>query len=287
MTIAEKVTALSVNNKTIAENEQKVYDAGYAKGKAEGGDRSFANSLIDRSITKLTADNLRDLTFIGADAFLECYWLKEVELPDNITMIKYWAFRHCSKLPEIIIPPKLTLIGVAAFYGCSALRIVDLTRFGTNNPFPTLESVNVFENVSDIFQIVVPYGRKSELNAMTNWSAFPISTEAECYGKGVWRLNDWIKNSTPSTEYNIYFFDANGNYYEAIRIHPFDEMTGVSIDFGYDGTWKNVYFDGIWEDGAQTLDLFNFINLSTDEAEEVYRWLLNNATRLGDSENIQ
>lgn len=37
MSIAEKQSILSANNVIIAENEQKIYDAGYAKGKSEGG----------------------------------------------------------------------------------------------------------------------------------------------------------------------------------------------------------------------------------------------------------
>lgn len=37
MSIAEKEAIMSANNKTMAENQQKVYDAGYAAGQAEGG----------------------------------------------------------------------------------------------------------------------------------------------------------------------------------------------------------------------------------------------------------
>ena len=42
MSIPNKQKIISANNLIIAENEQKVYDAGYEKGKAEGGDTEAA-----------------------------------------------------------------------------------------------------------------------------------------------------------------------------------------------------------------------------------------------------
>ena len=43
MSIAEKSATISANNVIIAENEQKVYNAGYEKGKTEGGGDNYYN----------------------------------------------------------------------------------------------------------------------------------------------------------------------------------------------------------------------------------------------------
>ena len=75
MSIADKLTR-------IAENEQRVYNAGYEKGKAEGGDSShiaaLAKSIIDRTVTEVTPSDIDalGLTYVGWNAFSRCVQLK-------------------------------------------------------------------------------------------------------------------------------------------------------------------------------------------------------------------
>lgn len=108
MSVAEKLTA-------IAENQQKVYDAGYAQG------CNIVRSVLDRSITAFQDDSIESL---GAYAFCKCSALESVALP-QLSSADTCAFIECTSLTEIELPA-LKNVAVSMFAGATALKTVSL-----------------------------------------------------------------------------------------------------------------------------------------------------------------
>lgn len=76
------------------------------------------------------------VTVIGAEAFMGCTALAEVNLPEGLTAINNRAFAECSSLTELVIPDSVTELDDAVFGECSSLtRIVfpaQVDSFGKN-----------------------------------------------------------------------------------------------------------------------------------------------------------
>ena len=63
---------------------------------------------------------------IGRAAFLSCYNVEEVILPDGIETVEYSAFQVCRNMKKINLPEGLTTIGGYAFSDCSLLTSVSI-----------------------------------------------------------------------------------------------------------------------------------------------------------------
>lgn len=61
------------------------------------------------------------ITMIGGFTFSGCSDLEKVHIPDGVSSIANFAFYGCSNLSDIVIPNEVTSIGYAAFQGCGAL----------------------------------------------------------------------------------------------------------------------------------------------------------------------
>ena len=61
------------------------------------------------------------VTLIADDAFKDCVSLESVNIPDGVTEIENYAFENCSSLTEITIPESVEKIGLSAFAYCSSL----------------------------------------------------------------------------------------------------------------------------------------------------------------------
>ena len=59
---------------------------------------------------------------IGKCAFVDCYSLVSISIPNSVTNIGDGAFDGCSSLNNLVIPNSVTSIGDGAFWGCSSLR---------------------------------------------------------------------------------------------------------------------------------------------------------------------
>lgn len=80
---------------------------GEIAGIQSGGDASIADSLVDRTITSYSNDNL---TMVGNHAFNNCAGLKNVSLP-NVAKVGDYAFHGCASLTNISLPYVTTLPG--------------------------------------------------------------------------------------------------------------------------------------------------------------------------------
>ena len=76
-----------------------------------------------RSLRSLT---MPSVTIIGYGAFIDCYQLTDLEIPEGLDTIGISAFSYCQRLGRIAIPLKSDMIEDDAFYGCPKLTTVDL-----------------------------------------------------------------------------------------------------------------------------------------------------------------
>lgn len=66
------------------------------------------------------------ISLIGSFTFKNCRQLTQVRIPDNVSSIESFAFYGCCSLPDVTIPDAVTLIGYAAFQGCGALNSITI-----------------------------------------------------------------------------------------------------------------------------------------------------------------
>lgn len=81
-------------------------------------------SLVDGSITKITANDWNGCTSIRNDCFKGLTELSEVETPDTLLSIGQYAFSGCTGLTKVIISDSVTTINLAAFNGCSNIAFM-------------------------------------------------------------------------------------------------------------------------------------------------------------------
>ena len=60
--------------------------------------------------------------------FKNCVNLKEITLPESLTIIEYGAFFGCSSLTKVVIPDNVFEIGKTAFLGCTSLTEATIGR---------------------------------------------------------------------------------------------------------------------------------------------------------------
>ena len=66
------------------------------------------------------------VTTIGDNAFSNCIYLSDINIPNSVTSIGNNAFYCCKSLTEINIPNSVTSIGSEAFYNCSFLTTINI-----------------------------------------------------------------------------------------------------------------------------------------------------------------
>ena len=95
----------------------------------ELGVKYTSNGRILVSAPKnLTSYRVREgTTIIAEDAFLCCYELQKISLPESLQVIGPSAFACCLKLCEVCMPNSIFSVGKEAFWGCSSLENVTLS----------------------------------------------------------------------------------------------------------------------------------------------------------------
>ena len=81
-------------------------------------EQGFINA---RSLKTVTFEEGSRLTSLGERAFLDCYALESLDLPNTVTSIGSTCFYSCSSLKTIHMSPNLTEIGSSVFTRCSSL----------------------------------------------------------------------------------------------------------------------------------------------------------------------
>ena len=96
------------------------------------------------------------VTAIGYGAFMNCYSLTSVNIPNSVTSIGELAFDDCSSLTSVNIPNSITSIGEGAFQYCSSLTSVNIPNsvtsigWGAFHSCSSLTSVTIPNSITSI-----------------------------------------------------------------------------------------------------------------------------------------
>ena len=190
-------------------------------------------------------------TTIGTYAFIYCYNLISIELPNSIKTIGNSAFFSCSKLATVTIPNSVTLIEISqTFDGCSSLTAINVDA---NNPNYSSEDGILF-NKSKTTLIRYPSGKTED--------TFATPSSVTTIGSFAFRYNGNIKsivvsNSVKSIEYlafgqcwNLISMKIGNSVSEiAVFAFPNTSLSSIIVDAA------NPYFcsiDGILYNKSQT-----------------------------------
>ena len=102
----------------------------------------LANAWIDEYGAKYSADRkkllrgpnvdkyciLEGTLTIGDRAFVNCYRLQSIAIPDSVTQIGDDAFAGCSNMQSLVIPNSITEIGYGVFYLCKKLQSIVIPK---------------------------------------------------------------------------------------------------------------------------------------------------------------
>lgn len=269
---------------------------GFVDKANELANREKLLGVINRFVVELDENDLKGLTKIGANAFMECFSLKKISIPSTCTIISYYSFRHCQRLEKVSIPNSVVLIDTGAFWDCRVLKsikiphsvaniqtraflecwlmeTIDLTDYGADKPFPALaETTEVFKNcgrdtASGFVKIIVPHGRKSALAAMTNWSSFASQIVDDI--KGNWTFNDSVGTTDINKTFNI------KGVYEGKEFN--------TIHLGLDGGYNYIAIDGeqihdsgMWFGSKEIVITQSYAEI--EDGVELMTWFNANAT---------
>jgi hypothetical protein len=145
------------------------------EGNYEGGGGGGVNklaSVVDGTITEITAQDLAGVTKIRTGAFYFSS-LTSVEIPDGATEIGNYAFRNSTSLTSVEIPNSVTTIGDYAFASCSKLTSIEIPNsvtFLSDYAFQTCTSLTnavigngvtairsyVFADCSKLASVIIP-----------------------------------------------------------------------------------------------------------------------------------
>ena len=174
MAIADKL-------QTIAENEQKVYEAGARKGK------ELFTKLADGSITDVTADDLAGVTELRRNAFSYSS-IKNIELPNTLITIGQSSFGYCQGIRSIEIPDSVQTIGESVFNGSWQIKTITIGagvksignyafNISSNAVYtirattpPTIQPSTFYASANPTFY--VPQGCAEAYKTATNWAQF-------------------------------------------------------------------------------------------------------------------
>lgn len=206
MDIAEK-------QKTIAENEQRVYKAGYEKGKAEGGGGGYDEGYAD-----------------GQQAEHDRFWGAYCTTR-NTDCDYMFAGSHWNK--NTFTPPAVTLTPKRAMYMFSRVNIQgDLVaiceQFGFVLVFSNCAMISsMFANAMGITRVGVMDFRsaKSESDTVFINASGLVTIDKLLVGENTKRYNNWFSGTTALENITI-----EGAICSAISFSSCSKLTNISVD---------------------------------------------------------
>ncbi len=90
------------------------------------------------------------VTVIDQNAFAVCVNLKKVIIPSSVKRLDDYCFSNCIELEEIQLPEELNYLGCDVFYNCRKMKHIKLGK---------IKSINMYAfHLSGITSIEVPKG---------------------------------------------------------------------------------------------------------------------------------
>ena len=130
--------------KNVPEDETDKTHLGYIFGASEN---SSNDDYVPKSLKTVTVTGGAHITH---GAFMGCYNLSSITIPDEVKSIGVSAFYGCSSLTSITIPDSVTSIGYSAFYGCSSLESINIPDSVTSIGYST------FKGCSSLATVTIP-----------------------------------------------------------------------------------------------------------------------------------
>ncbi len=113
------------------------------------GESPYEGNLVIPATTSYKGRDF-SVTSIESHAFLNCYNLESITLPESINSIGVGTFMNCSKLASINIPKNISNLPTNCFNGCSSLESVNL-------PSSIIEiGSDCFANCNSLTAIAIP-----------------------------------------------------------------------------------------------------------------------------------
>lgn len=137
----------------IAENAQRVFDAGLEKGKSEGGFPVV--EYFGKTVEEL---DLKGVTTLAISAVNAQPLLTKLDIPD-VKIISSSAISACTKLPHLTFPKSLKRIDSSGITMCTGLTTV--TFEGT----PESIATNAFVSCFSLKTVNVPWAMGAVANA--------------------------------------------------------------------------------------------------------------------------
>ena len=121
---------------------------------AEAFGHEISDALACQQLREVTLPE--GVTVIGDKAFAKCIALEKINIPSTVSSIGFESFMDCKNLQEITLPEGLTELGQGAFGFCTSLKTMDIP--GSVKLLPaylltgctSLEEVRIGEGVTSI-----------------------------------------------------------------------------------------------------------------------------------------
>ena len=141
------------------------------------------------------------LTYISESAFEDCYSLRKIKLPNNISIVEDFAFAECESLRSIHLPNNVTSIGESAFRRCRKLEQItigeNIKNIGTEcfayckrmsriyfkGTTPPKGGSDMFEEIHDDKKIYVPTSSLREYRTTQYYMRYMFCIEPWNYTK--------------------------------------------------------------------------------------------------------
>lgn len=127
-----------------------------------------SNQIVDNcpALEKIINSGSLRCETLGNSCLVDCWALKEFEIPEGVKTIGTYSFRYNYALESVIIPASVEAIGSSAFNQCQSLKQIIMK----GEVPPTLSGIGSGIGKNTI--LYVPKGSATAYATATNWSSF-------------------------------------------------------------------------------------------------------------------
>lgn len=122
-------------------------------------------SQVGEEITSVSFNE--GITKIGSSAFVGCYNIESIVIPNSVSRIENYAFQSCGNLSSVTLGSGLKYVGYNAFYNCYNVSTTHYTgdvanwcniQFSSRESNPISISQNLYINNQELIDLVIPAG---------------------------------------------------------------------------------------------------------------------------------
>lgn len=152
------------------------------------GSGSYSKAVnIPEEVTYMSGT--RKVTSIGSEAFIYCFGLTSITIPNTVNSIGNNAFSNCRGLVSVTIPNSVTNIGDFAFYNCRGLTSLSIPNSVKNI------GTSAFENCISLTSVTIPmnvtkigrfaFQTCTSLTSVISKMENPCSISSDCFHNNV------------------------------------------------------------------------------------------------------